>query len=179
MQSNRIYENVTTAKHTDADQSPPYRTEMSLVLSYSGNKSKYSTQQIAANVQEPVIHTPPPSLPRAMKLFPNKLAYAGKSDSFKSGIPVDVEQKIVNTDNSANEEMQSKTQMGSVIERSESDASNKKPSARNNEQMTKNGDNPEPKKIDTGNSLSDDKQKETNSTKIKRDSNESQESVSN
>lgn len=171
MQPNRIYENVTTAKHTDADQSPPYRTEMSLVLSYSGNKSKYSTN--VPKAQDPEIHTPPPSLPRAMKLLPKKLAYAGKSDPFKSGIPSDAEQTIANADNSTNEELQSKTQ---VIERTESDASSKRPS-RNSEKVATNSDNRELKKNGSSNGLTDDKLKEKNSKKINRDSNESQESV--
>lgn len=164
-QLNRIYENVTTSKHTASDQSPPYRTEMSLVLSYDGNKSKYSTSQNSTKSQGSD-QSPPPSIPKAMKLLPNKLQYAGKSDLFKSttsGSP-EVEQSI-NVENTANEEILSKSAVNSVAESNDSNSS-KKNSPGKTEKVTKNGES----KVNGGNN-------EENNKKTYRNSNDSQESV--
>lgn len=106
MQKNRIYENCKSAKTPDIDQAHPYRTEMSLVLSYSGNKSKYYTTHNAD--KESDIETTPPNLPQAMKLFPPNLTYTGKSEIFNQS-PAKMDQTTANTENSANEEILSKS----------------------------------------------------------------------
>lgn len=80
MQSNAVYENVTSS---DSDQTPPYRTEMSLVLSYSGNKSKYSTTQNADKKLGSENDSPPTNFPHAMKLLPNKLTYTAQNEILK------------------------------------------------------------------------------------------------
>lgn len=109
MHKNQIYENVESAKNSDSDQSHPYRTEMSLILSYNGNKSKYTSTKNASNSLESDVETPPPNVPHAMKLLPNKLPYAIKSELFK---PSQLsEQGNVNIENSANEEILSKSQV--------------------------------------------------------------------
>lgn len=109
MHENQIYENVENAKNSDSDQSHPYRTEMSLILSYNGNKSKYTSTKNASNSLESDVETPPPNVPQAMKLLPNKLPYAIKSELFK---PSQLsEQGNVNIENSANEEILSKSQV--------------------------------------------------------------------
>lgn len=124
--ASNTYENVKCAKSStssdSSDQSHPYRTEMSLVLSYNGNKSKYSTNKSTDKSQESETDTPPPNLPQAMKLFPNKLMYIPSSSSssgnnnnnelFKStqsiGQELDSANEIV--DNSANEKSLTKSQ---------------------------------------------------------------------
>lgn len=169
-QSNRIYENVTTEKHTDADQSPPFRTEMSLVLSYDGNKSKYSTNRNSTKQQESdQSQTPPPCVPMAMKLLPKKLPYTGQSDLIKrsAGSSQEVEQSI-NVENSANEELLSKTRVNSVAESTESNGSKKKSSGKS-EKTSKTG---EIKANGGSNNSSEERAKQKH-----RDSNDSQESV--
>lgn len=113
MHKNQIYENVKSAKNTNSDQSHPYRTEMSLTLSYNGNKSKYSTNQNADRMQEPEIDTPPANVPQAMKLLPNKLPYASKSEIFKQSFinAQHSDQGQVNIENSSNEICSSKSQV--------------------------------------------------------------------
>lgn len=112
MHKNQIYENVKRAENTNSDQSHPYRTEMSLTLSYNGNKSKYSTNQNADRVQESEIDTPPANVPQAMKLLPNKLPYASKSEIFKQSFinAQHSEQGHVNIENAGNEIGSSKSQ---------------------------------------------------------------------
>lgn len=164
MQSNQIYENVNS---TDSDHSPPFRTDLSLVLSYSGNKSKYSTTQNGNKSQDSDVDTPPPTLPLAMKLLPNKLTYAGKTELRPTGgTSQEADQSIVNVENSANEEILSKSQANSVHESNESNGKTSK----SKEKAMKNGE---------GASSSGKKEKETNSKSKakKRDSNDSQDSV--
>lgn len=154
MQMDRLYEHVP---NTDADQSPPYRTEMSLVLSYSGNKSKYSTTQTPDKRLEGDVETPPPNLPHAMKLLPNKLTYNGSNEIFKQ-MPTD--QSIIHTGNSVNEEISSNSQVEYINVRN----------SRNKE----NGEKHEFVNSDCATSHGS-KNKET----TKRNSNDSQESVRN
>lgn len=101
------YENIKRSKSitsSDSDQSHPYRTEMSLVLSYNGNKSKYSTSQQCDKNQGSDMDTPPPNLPHAMRLFPNQLNYAGKNEPVKAiHTGLDVKPINENTDNNSNE----------------------------------------------------------------------------
>lgn len=86
--ASNTYENVNRAKSIissdSSDHSHPYRTEMSLILSYNGNKSKYSTNKSTDKSQESETDTPPPNLPQAMKLFPNKLMYTPNSGTSSS-----------------------------------------------------------------------------------------------
>lgn len=113
MQKNPMYENVKSVKNSDSDQPHPYRTEMSLILSYNGNKSKYSTTKNIDKAQESDIETPPPNVPQAMKLLPNQLPYATKNDLLKDKLmnsPMS-EQGNVNIENSANEQILSKSQV--------------------------------------------------------------------
>lgn len=119
------YENIKRSKSitsSDSDQPHPYRTEMSLVLSYNGNKSKYSTSQQAAKIQESDIDTPPPTLPHSMKLLPNKLNYAGNNESFKA-VHTGLEVKPINenTDNSSNEPIMKKSQANEPIDKNKND----------------------------------------------------------
>lgn len=168
MQSNQIYENVNS---TDSDHSPPFRTDLSLVLSYSGNKSKYSTTQNGNKSQDSDVDTP--TMPIAMKLLPNKLTYAGKTELKPiNGSSQEVAQSIVNVENSANEEILSKSQVNSMHESCENNAKTSKIK----EKMVKNG-----QKRENGENASSSgkKEKETNSKSKskKRDSNDSQDSV--
>lgn len=112
------YENVKRAKSTtssdSSDHSHPYRTEMSLILSYNGNKSKYSTNKSTDKSQSET-DTPPPNLPQAMKLFPNKLLYTPNNDNSNSKSTQNIGQESElandeNIDNSANEKMLTKSQ---------------------------------------------------------------------
>lgn len=159
-----LYENVPS---TDSDQTPPYRTEMSLVLSYSGNKSKYTTTKNANKTQESDSDTPPPNIPVAMKLLPNKLTYAGKTEYKQIGTTSqDAEQSIVNVENSANEEILSKFQTNPT-----QSSNGKVPKAK--EKLAKNDEDNGVSTCAAGG-----KEKETKSKSKKRDSNDSQESVS-
>lgn len=125
MQKNPTYENVKNGKsikNADTDQPHPYRTEMSLVLSYTGNKSKYSTNQSADKLRESNVDISPTNLPEAMKLLPNKLNYVDKSEKFKQITQptyADIEQVNINTENSANEEVFTKSQDNTSVERSD------------------------------------------------------------
>lgn len=97
----------------------PYRTEMSLVLSYDGQKSKYTSSPTPEpdKAQEP--GTPPPNLPQAMKLLPNKLAYAStaahKPDNETDGHAKCAEQIHVNNENSANETIHTNAQIKLIV----------------------------------------------------------------
>lgn len=142
MHKNQIYENVKSAKNTESDQSHPYRTEMSLILSYNGNKSKYSTNQNVDKAQESDVDTPPPNVPQAMKLLPNKLPYAAKSEIFKQSFinPQHSEQGNVNIENSANEEILSKSQVSETNSTAQNPHHTKKKSTaveQNNELLVK------------------------------------------
>ncbi|XP_055304780.1 uncharacterized protein LOC129569695 isoform X2 [Sitodiplosis mosellana] len=172
MQSNRLYENVTS---TDSDQSPPFRSDLSLVLSYSGNKSKYSTTQNSEKTQDFDVDTPPPNVPLAMKLLPNKLTYAGKTEFKPIGCSSqEVEQSIANVENSANEEILSKSQVNSTYESNECNGKVTK----TKEKVAKNGEKHEDGTNGDSTSPSASKEKEANSNSKtkKRDSNDSQDS---
>ncbi|XP_031637143.1 uncharacterized protein LOC116349721 isoform X2 [Contarinia nasturtii] len=109
MQTNAVYENVTSS---DSDQTPPYRTEMSLVLSYSGNKSKYSTTKNSDKKPDSDNDASPTNVPQAMKLLPNKLTY---TNEMLKQMPTNSQstnnlQEVLNTENSANEEILLKSQ---------------------------------------------------------------------
>lgn len=112
--NDRIYENSEAIKSNDH----PYRTEMNLVLSYDGQKSKYSTS--ADKVHEGC--TPPPNVPAAMKLLPNKLAYASnaanKTDKDTDAADTkskEQEQSHVNSENDTNEEILTKSQVKFIV----------------------------------------------------------------
>lgn len=115
------YENVQRAKCTTTsdsmEQSHPYRTEMSLILSYNGNKSKYSTNKLTTDKsQESETDTPPPNLPKAMKLFPNKLLYTtnnnnNSNDKATTNIGNESNSTNENIDNTENEKMLTKSQI--------------------------------------------------------------------
>lgn len=169
MQKNPTYENVKNGKkmkNTDTDQPHPYRSEMSLVLSYTGNKSKYSTNQDKS--QESDVDTLPSNLPEAMKLLPDKLKYAEKNEIFKQITQptyADIEQVNVNTENSANEEMFTKSQVNTSLETSDS----------NNKNMTenvdtKNGENRELKRNGEAISSTIKRENEVDSQSKSRDS---------
>lgn len=149
----RLYEHVPS---TDADQSPPYRTEMSLVLSYSGNKSKYSTTQTPdKRLESECVETLPPNLPHAMKLLPNKLT----NEIFKQ-MPTD--QSNLHSENSVNEEMLSNSQVENInLKNSRNKENGGKHEFVNSDCAAANGS----------------KDKETNLKSTKRNSNDSQESV--
>lgn len=97
----------------------PYRTEMNLVLSYDGQKSKYTTSPTMEpdKAQEP--STPPPNLPQAMKLLPNKLPYASAATSKPINEPDAIakyaEQNHVNNENSTNEIIHTKAQIKLIV----------------------------------------------------------------
>lgn len=169
MKSNQLYENVPS---TDSDQTPPFRTEMSLVLSYNGNKSKYSTNQSPNKTQDSDTDTPPPNIPLAMKLLPNKLTYAGKPEYKQiGGSSQEAEQSIVNVENSANEEILSKSQVNSMHDSTDSNGKTSKI----NENALKNGEKQE--FGSNGDNAGSSGSKETNSKSKKRNSNDSLESV--
>lgn len=102
MQTNQIYENIDVDEH-------PYRTEMSLVLSYNGNKVKYKSHDSDKLSDCTDIETPPPNIPQAMALLPNKLPYAAtkmiaNQNEFGDG------EHFLNTENNANENLYAKSQ---------------------------------------------------------------------
>lgn len=109
-QTDRVHKN-------DAIKGPdhPYRTEMSLVLSYDGQKSKYTTSSDLEKAQE--IGTPPPNVPQAMKLLPNKLPYASTTAS-KSDIEInaiDSPRNDANNENDTNEKLLTKSQVKLIV----------------------------------------------------------------
>lgn len=110
-QTDRVYRNSETIKGPDH----PYRTEMSLVLSYDGQKSKYTTSSDLEKAQE--TGTPPPSVPHAMKLLPNKLPYASatatKSDNETNVI--DSPRNDANNENDTNEKLLTKSQVKLIV----------------------------------------------------------------
>lgn len=100
-------ENADLNRSSDSDPSHPYRTEMSLVLSYNGNQSKYSTVNSNDSDIEPTL-----SLPSAMKLLPNRLVYTTPSNRLEdepeskllqNGIRKDTEKNSTNVENKTNE----------------------------------------------------------------------------
>lgn len=100
-------ENAEVNRSSDSDLSHPYRTEMSLVLSYNGNQSKYSTTNSNDSDIEPTL-----SLPSAMKLLPNQLVYTTPSSHLEgepelqqkqNGIRKDTEENSANAENNTNE----------------------------------------------------------------------------
>lgn len=100
-------ENAEVNRLSDPDLLHPYRTEMSLVLSYNGSQSKYSTATSNYSNIEPT-----PSLPSAMKLLPNRLLYTTSSNRsedkpesklLQNGIRKDTEKKSTNAENNTNE----------------------------------------------------------------------------
>lgn len=126
IQTNPIYQNIDASTDSNAEEHP-YRTEMSLVLSYNGNKSKYKSHDSDKTSDVTDIDTPPPSIPQAMALLPSKLTYAMKCDdrtapaaaitiTKTSPSPteaIDTECNI-NTENHANEEIYTKSQVKHV-----------------------------------------------------------------
>lgn len=179
MHKNATYENLKRAKSStssDSDQQHPYRTEMSLVLSYNGNKSKYSTSQNSDKTQSSDIETPPPNLPHAMKLLPNKLTYTGKNDLFK---PIDTsqvaEKSNEHTENSANERVLTKSQAVSL---ELSNGNNKKANGRKNEKSnSKNDENHEPESNEDVTNANSRRHDDSNSQLTVNESNDAQESV--
>lgn len=179
MQNSATYENVKRIKNTtscDSDQQPPYRTEMSLVLSYNGNKSKYCTSQYSDKIQESDIDTPPPSLPHAMKLLPNKLTYAGNNELFK---PIqnaqDLESGNAHMENSTNEHISTKSK---DVKNEDKNGNEKKSNGRKNEKNNKNGEHFELKSNGNTNNLNLPKCDDSNSPKISTEFNDAHESVS-
>lgn len=107
LQQNLNDENGEVNRSSDSDLSHPYRTEMSLVLSYNGNQSKYSTANSNDSDIEPTL-----SLPSAMKLLPNRLVYTAPSNRLEdeldsqplqNGIRNETEKNLSNVENNANE----------------------------------------------------------------------------
>lgn len=175
VQKTATYENVKEAKCStspESDQSHPYRTEMSLVLSYNGNKSTYTTNQNADKKHESDVETPPPNLPHAMKLLPNKLTYTGNNERFKPyNVPIP-EHTNENTDNSANEKIATQ-----AIESTSSDE--KSGNSRKHEISTKNDDKHDTKSHrDGGNvTIKTDDDDESQSNGKTKDTNDSHDSV--
>lgn len=94
-------------RSSDSDLSHPYRTEMSLVLSYNGNQSKYSTANLNDSDIEPTL-----SLPSAMKLLPNRLVYTTPSNRLEdepelqplqNSIRKDTVENLANAEKSTND----------------------------------------------------------------------------
>lgn len=122
LQKNQIYESVDGTKSNDSEQMHPFRSEMSLVLSYSGNKSKYTTAKDSDKTNDSDVDcTPPPKLPSAMELFPNKLAYGATRDRYgtehniempNNDAPKEVNKNAINKENNTNETMQSDSNIG-------------------------------------------------------------------
>lgn len=124
LQNNKLYENMDAINRNDSDHS--FRTEMNLVLSYNGNKSKYTTQnkQELDKTQDSDIDTPPPNFPQAMKLFPNKLAYTVKNgivktDSEATSTKSEYHSKDnVDSENNTNEKLLSKSHVKIAVDAS-------------------------------------------------------------
>lgn len=167
MQTNPCYENLQRTKSiktAETDQSHPYRTEMSLVLSYNGNKSKYSTLQNLDKTHESDTDTPPPNLPHAMKLLPNKLTYTSKNEPFIQ-IPIAHEITPINANES------------SVLTKSQTNLTNDHKKSNIRTEISNNGNNHESEcngHVINSTSLKDD---EINSMLKTNNSNETHDSV--
>lgn len=107
LQQNLNDENADVNRSSDSDLSHPYRSEMSLVLSYNGNQSKYSTANTNDSDIEPSL-----SLPSAMKLLPNRLVYTTAKNRLENDpepqllqndIRKDTEKNSTNAENNTNE----------------------------------------------------------------------------
>lgn len=104
--NNRIYED---SRANELQQ--PYRTEMSVVLSYDGNqKNAIEKQQSSAVTQVDNCNagpdTPTQTLPRAMKLLPNTLPYINMDASIPSTSRSECKQDEMERENDENAAVQ-------------------------------------------------------------------------
>lgn len=104
--NNRIYEDIRTN-----ESQQPYRTEMSVVLSYDGNqKNAIEKQQSSAIAHGDNCNagpdTPTQTLPRAMKLLPNTLPYINMDASIPSTSQNDCNQDEMERENNENAAVQ-------------------------------------------------------------------------
>lgn len=100
--NNRIYEGGSRAD----EGHQPFRTEMSVVLSYDGNQKKAKALVSQSNTATDGTDTPTQTLPRAMKLLPNTLPYIKKETSTPSTSQSDSHQDEMERENVENAAMQ-------------------------------------------------------------------------